>query len=528
MRQYDFLVIGSGIAGLSFALDAAEKGRVAVVTKKERGESNTNYAQGGIACVLSDEDSFEEHYRDTIEAGAGLCHGEIVDLVVKNGPAAIKSLIGRGVHFSKSDDSAYDLGREGGHSKRRILHAKDATGREVERALLECAKANPNISFFDNHYGVDLLVNHPFEGTPVCFGAYVLHEDGVIEPFTAKATLLATGGAGKVYLYTSNPDIASGDGVAMAYRAGADVGNMEFMQFHPTCLYHPYAKNFLISEAVRGEGGILRLPNGNTFMERYHEMGCLAPRDVVARAIDAEIKKGGFDYALLDITHRDAAFIKERFPGIYEKCLEFDIDITKEPIPVVPAAHYMCGGILTYSMGHTSLKGLFAVGECACTGLHGANRLASNSLLEAVVYSARASEAAIKRALSLEDKELPSPDPWDASDTTDSDEEVVITQNWDEIRRFMWNYVGIVRSDKRLERAKKRINLLMEEIEEYYYNFTVTPSLVELRNLALVALLIIRCAQSRKESRGLHYNIDHPERDDARFRHDTVIRKGLV
>ncbi|PLX42973.1 MAG: L-aspartate oxidase [Deltaproteobacteria bacterium] len=528
MRQYDFLVIGSGIAGLSFALDAAEKGRVAVVTKKERGESNTNYAQGGIACVLSDEDSFEEHYRDTLEAGAGLCHGEIVDLVVKNGPAAIKSLIERGVHFSKSDDSAYDLGREGGHSKRRILHAKDATGREVERALLECAKANPNIAFFDNHYGVDLLVHHPFEGSPACFGAYVLHEDGVIEPFTAKATLLATGGAGKVYLYTSNPDIASGDGVAMAYRAGADVGNMEFMQFHPTCLYHPYAKNFLISEAVRGEGGVLRLPNGKTFMESYHEMGCLAPRDVVARAIDAEIKKGGFDSALLDITHRDADFIKERFPGIYSKCLEFDIDITKEPIPVVPAAHYMCGGILTDAVGHTSLKGLFAVGECACTGLHGANRLASNSLLEAVVYSARASEAAIAMALSLEDAALPSPDPWDASDTTDSDEEVVITQNWDEIRRFMWNYVGIVRSDKRLERARKRINLLMEEIEEYYYNFTVTPSLVELRNLALVALLIIRCAQSRKESRGLHYNIDHPERDDARFRHDTVIRKGVL
>ncbi|TAL15724.1 L-aspartate oxidase [bacterium] len=530
MKSFDFIVIGSGIAGLSFALEAAEHGTVAIITKKDRVESSTNYAQGGIAAVFNEEDSFESHVSDTLNAGDGLCHEEVVRFVVEHGPAAIERLLKWGVNFSRSElnPAEFDLGREGGHTRRRILHAKDSTGKEVERALIDSAKHSPNIHFFDNHYAVDLLVRRPPEGEPFCFGAYILHTGGEIEPFTARATVLATGGAGKVYLYTSNPDIATGDGVAMAYRAGAEVGNMEFMQFHPTCLYHPYAKNFLISEAVRGEGGILKLADGSTFMERYHKMASLAPRDIVARAIDAEIKRTGSDCAFLDITFLDPGFIRQRFPAIYAKCLEFDIDITKDPIPVVPAAHYLCGGIMTGLTGKTTLDGLYAIGEVACTGLHGANRLASNSLLEAVVFSKTAVEDAIARVKSNGGMRIPAPDPWDYSGTSDSDEEVVITQNWDEIRRFMWNYVGIVRSDKRLERAKKRIDLLMEEIDDYYKHFRVTGNLIELRNLALVARLMIHCARERKESRGLHFNIDHPEKDNAAWLRDTVTRKRMT
>ncbi len=524
--KFDFLVLGSGMAGLSFALEAASKGTVAVVTKKNRIESATNYAQGGIASVLGDDDSFDEHIKDTLTAGAGLCRENVVRFVVEHGPESIAKLVEWGANFTwESDGKGFDLGREGGHRHRRIVHAKDFTGREVERAMVEAARRSPNITFFEDHYAVDLLVKSVAAGVQ-CLGAYVLGKNGKIEPFSAPVTCMATGGAGKVYLYTSNPDIASGDGLAMAFRAGARLANLEFMQFHPTCLYHPYAKSFLISEAVRGEGAVLKLPGDGEFMENYHELGCLAPRDIVARAIDSEMKRLGVDSVLLDITSRTPEFIRERFPGIYEKCLEFGIDMTKEPIPVVPAAHYMCGGVRTDLNGRTSVDGLYAVGEVACTGLHGANRLASNSLLEAVVMSQAASHDAVGRldelAASVEGF---SPDRWDETGVVDSDEEVVITQNWDEIRRFMWNYVGIVRSDKRLERARKRIKLLNEEIGEFYNNFKVTPPLVELRNLALVAELIISCATARKESRGLHYNIDHPERNDGMWMRDTIVRK---
>lgn len=527
MPTFDFLVLGSGIAGLSFALEVAREGTVAVVTKKDRSESSTNYAQGGIASVLAPDDSFEAHVRDTLEAGAGLCHADVVDLVVRQGPAAIERLVRWGVQFSPGAQPgvAFDLGREGGHTRRRIVHATDMTGREVERALLQRAKESPNIAFFEDHCAVDLLLRRGRGKAADCFGAYVLTPGGAVEPFAARFTCLATGGAGKVYLYTSNPDIASGDGVAMAYRAGAEVANLEFMQFHPTCLYHPVAKNFLISEAVRGEGGLLRLRSGETFMERYHAMGCLAPRDVVARAIDAEMKRRGDEFVLLDITHRPPSYVRERFPGIYEKCLRFGLDITTEPMPVVPAAHYLCGGVVVDQSARSSIPNLYAVGEVACTGLHGANRLASNSLLEALVYAEAAARSCLKAHQSRR-AELPPPDPWDTSGTTDSEEEVVVTQNWDEIRRFMWNYVGIVRSNKRLRRARRRMDLLLDEINEYYRHFHVTAPLVELRNLALVADLMIRCAMTRTESRGLHCNVDYPSADDTHWRRDTVLRKG--
>jgi L-aspartate oxidase len=523
MESFEVLVLGSGIAGLSFALQVADRGPVAVVTKKERGESNTNLAQGGIAAVLDPADSFESHVQDTLTAGAGLCHPDVVERVVREAPGEIARLARWGVCFTPSAAPGipYDLGREGGHSRRRIVHARDMTGREVEQALLRRAKEHPHIRFFENHYAVDLLVRPGPGGGPRCFGAYVLGPAGAVEPFPARVTGLATGGAGKVYLYTSNPDIASGDGVAMAFRAGARVANLEFMQFHPTCLYHPYAKNFLISEAVRGEGGVLRLANGEAFMERYHPQGCLAPRDIVARAIDAEMKRRGDECVFLDITHRPAAFVRERFPGIYARCLELGIDITAQPIPVVPAAHYLCGGVVVDDRARTSIPGLYAVGEVACTGLHGANRLASNSLLEALVFATAAAEAA-GQWLDEAAPPLPAVEPWDDSGTTDSDDEVVVTQNWDEIRRFMWNYVGIVRTDKRLARARRRMDLLLDEIGEYYRNFRVTPNLVELRNLALVADLMIRCAMIRKESRGLHYNLDHPD-TDAAWQRDTVL-----
>lgn len=523
----DFLIIGSGIAGLSLAIKASTLGSVAVVTKKEKSESNTNYAQGGIAAVTDQTDSFDEHIQDTLICGGGLCKKEVVEFIVKEAPPRIKELIDWGVNFTKSetDPGVYDLGREGGHSRRRVLHAKDLTGYEIERALNEKVSHLKNVKIYENHIGIDLIVKK--EGTSQvkrCLGAYVLDiNNNEVHTYRAKYIILCTGGAGKVYLITTNPDIATGDGLAMAYRAGAQIANMEFIQFHPTCLYHPEAKAFLISEAVRGEGGILKLKNGATFMEKYHPMKSLAPRDIVAKAIDTEIKQSGDEYVLLDISHRERNFIINRFPNIYDKCLEFGIDITSDPIPIVPAAHYICGGIAVDHYGRTSIPYLFACGEASCTGLHGANRLASNSLLEAVVYSHR-----IYTEITREYNNTKQSDtfiaPWDPSGTTESDDSVVVTHNWDEVRRCMWNYVGIVRSDKRLERAQRRIDLIQKEIDDYYWNFRVTKDLIELRNITTVAKLIVKSARIRKESRGLHYNIDYPETRNE-FDIDTVIVK---
>jgi L-aspartate oxidase len=533
MKQFDFLVLGSGIAGLSFALKVAPRGRVAIVTKKDRAESNTNYAQGGIAAVTSKEDSFELHVRDTLTAGAGLCKENVVRTIVSEGPAQIQELIELGMRFTERDGPGadgsreLDLGKEGGHSKRRILHAKDMTGREVERALLDAISRQPNITIFENHLAIDLIISHKFglrDGNR-CFGAYVFDRKGNrVWTFTAPVTVLATGGCGKVYLYTTNPDIATGDGVAMAYRAGASVANMEFVQFHPTCLYHPRAKSFLISEAVRGEGGVLKTADGIEFMDAHHPMKSLAPRDVVARAIDSEMKKSGADCVHLDITHKPARFIIERFPNIYQTCLRYGIDITKEPIPVVPAAHYQCGGVVTDLDGGTDIAGLYAVGEAACTGLHGANRLASNSLLEALVCAHRAAKTVLAGPPQKMDAQIPL---WQPGNATNADELVVVSHNWDEIRRLMWDYVGIVRTNKRLARAAKRIANLQEEIQEYYWNFIVTSDLLELRNIATVAELIVHCAQQRPESRGLNYNLDYPNPDPAWAQRDTVLQKSF-
>jgi len=537
-RTTDILIIGSGIAGLSFALKVAPYGSVTIVTKKTSVESSTNYAQGGIAAVLSPEDTFSSHIQDTLTAGDGLCHEDIVKIVVEEGPERIAELVEWGVAFSKRNSGEtieYDLGKEGGHSKRRIIHAKDFTGQEVERALLSQIESSPTIQILENHIAVDLLIQSRISGNPgpsassksdVCWGAYVLDiESGEVHTFVAPITILATGGAGKVYLYTSNPDIATGDGIAMAYRAGASIANAEFIQFHPTCLYHPEAKNFLISEAVRGEGGILKLMDGTPFMEKYHHQKDLAPRDTVARAIDFELKKSGEAYVLLDISHRKADFIKDRFPNLYKKCLEFGYDMTKRPIPVVPAAHYICGGVMVDDYAETDIERLYAVGETACTGLHGANRLASNSLLEALVFSHRAALNVMEH-LKTKSTLVPLPvPPWNPGGAVDSDESVIVTHNWDEIRRLMWNYVGIVVSNKRLARAKRRITLLQEEIREYYWNFTVTKDLIELRNIATVAQLIIQCSLARKESRGLHYTIDYPEKNDKKYLKDTIIKR---
>jgi L-aspartate oxidase len=524
-QNFDFLIIGSGMAGLTFALKTARLGTVAVITKKQKAESNTNYAQGGIAAVMAEDDSFELHVQDTLIAGAGLCKEDVVRTIVSQGPKLVRELIELGVQFSRGEaaDQQFDLGREGGHSKRRILHAGDITGREIERALLAAVASSPNISVFENVVAVDLITSKKLklDGPNRCFGCYALNETTKeVEVFAAQNTLLATGGCGKVYLYTSNPDIASGDGVAMAYRAGASIANMEFIQFHPTCLYDPRAKSFLISEAVRGEGAFLRGADGERFMDRYDSRLELAPRDIVARAIDAEMKKTGADCVWLDISHRDADFIKERFPNIYARCLEFGFDMTREPIPVVPAAHYQCGGVVTNVDGETGIEGLFAAGEVGCTGLHGANRLASNSLLEALVVAHRAAQKVASQLYkSAAPIELPK---WESGSAENLDELVVVTHNWDEIRRCMWDYVGIVRTDKRLLRARHRIENLQSEINQFYWDYKLTPDLVELRNLAVVAQLVIDCALLRQESRGLHYTLDYPAtRPEPR---DTVVR----
>ena len=529
--EADFLVIGGGLAGLTFALQAAPHGSVVVLAKQPLPESNTAYAQGGIASVWSPEDSFRDHTEDTLVAGAGLCHRDIVETVVREGPERIRELIAHGINFSlrPGTEDEYDLGREGGHSHRRILHASDATGREIMRALVEAVRRTSNITVLESCVAIDLLVDaklDPTIGAPSCWGVYALDRlTSQIKTLRARATLLATGGAGKVYLYTSNPDIATGDGIAMAYRAGVPIANMEFIQFHPTCLYHPAAKSFLISEALRGEGARLRRPDGVEFMRRYHPQAELAPRDVVARAIDNEMKVHGFEHVYLDISHKGADFVRERFPTIHARCLEYGIDITRDPIPVVPAAHYCCGGVMTDEHGATTVRRLYAAGEVTMTGLHGANRLASNSLLEAAVFGHRAARHAVA-LLQADRVQPPTCPPWNPGAAVDSDESVVVTQNWDEIRRMMWNYVGIVRSNRRLARALKRISLLQDEIRQYYWDFKVTADLIELRNIALVAELIVISAITRKESRGLHYTIDYPERDDAGWVRDTILSRA--
>jgi L-aspartate oxidase len=524
----DILVIGGGAAGLTLALKMADHAKITVLSKSSLKQGSTYYAQGGIAAVLDREDREVAHVEDTLKAGAGLCHRDVVEYTVGRAHECIEWLVEQGVTFSQDTGSIntnilgnYHLTKEGGHSHRRVIHAADATGKAVFETLANKALSHPNIHFATNCVAVDLLTSTKL-GRPGsdCFGAYVLHEDtGKIQTISARFTVLATGGASKVYLYTSNPDGACGDGVAMAWRAGCRVANMEFNQFHPTCLYHPQDRTFLISEALRGEGALLKLPDGTRFMPNYHDMAELAPRDIVARAIDAEMKKTGCDCVFLDITHQSLDFIKEHFPTIYARCLSLGIDISRQPIPVVPAAHYSCGGVVVDKHGQTDISNLYAIGETSCTGLHGANRMASNSLLECFVFAFSASEH-IKSKLktTLRATELPL---WDESQVTDSDEDVVVAHNWDEIRRFMWDYVGIVRTTKRLHRAQHRIQLLQSEIHEYYSNYRISTPLLELRNLALVAELIINSALARKESRGLHYCLDFPQQDVGL--HDTIL-----
>ena len=526
--QYDVLIIGSGASGLSLALQLAEYAGIAVLSKAALKEGATYYAQGGVSAVLDTQDSIESHVQDTLAVGAGLCHPDIVQRVVENGKESIQWLIDIGVNFTKAPgegETKYHLHQEGGHSHRRIIHAADSTGRAIESTLEDRVRAHPGIDLFEFHTAVDLIDGRRAGlADRRCIGAYVYNQKtGRIHVFRARSVVLASGGAGKVYLYTSNPDIATGDGIAMAWRAGCRIANMEFIQFHPTCLYHPEAKSFLISEALRGEGARLLRPDGTRFMGRYDEREELAPRDIVARAIDHEMKRLGTDCMYLDISFRDKDFIIEHFPTIYARCLQLGIDITKEPIPVVPAAHYTCGGVVIDEHGRTDIPGLYAIGEVSCSGLHGANRMASNSLLECVVF-AHAAYKDIRRQLDTLTVP-PVPPDWDESQVTDSDEEVVVSHNWDEIRRFMWDYVGIVRTTKRLQRAQRRIQLLQAEIQEYYGNFRLTNDLIELRNIAVVAALIIESALRRKESRGLHYSLDYPVADLSRPAVDTVLQR---
>jgi L-aspartate oxidase len=534
----EVLILGTGVAGLSTALKFARKNfHVTVISKADLAEGATRYAQGGIASVWSEKDSYEEHKKDTLAAGAGLCHEEIVDLCVREGPERVRELIELGVEFTRARetppgaDPEFSLHREGGHGQRRILHAADLTGWAIEKALIAQLERARNVRVLEHHIAIDLITEGKLFGRwrkpGRCLGAYVLDtRSGQVLTLPARVTVLATGGAGKVYLYTSNPDTATGDGIAMAHRAGADVANLEFMQFHPTCLYHPSARTFLITEALRGEGAVLRNLAEEPFMERYHADGALAPRDVVARAIDMELKRTGGKHVWLDGTHLSDADWRAKFPNVRETCLRFGIDPSRQPIPVVPAAHYTCGGVRTDRDAQTSIAGLYAVGEVACTGLHGANRLASNSLLEAVVFAHRAVEHAVPRLLSgAEAAALPAgglPE-WDTGQAVEIEEQIDIAANWLEIRHLMWNYVGIVRSDRRLERAARRLELLRAEVNAYYWDFLLTKDLVELRNLLTVAELTVRSAQLRKESRGLHFTVDHPGRDDDAFARDTIL-----
>jgi len=534
----DFLVIGSGIGGLSFALKASQMGEVVIVTKKEDSESNTNYAQGGIASVLAPNDSFDLHVEDTLRAGAGLCDPQVVRKVVEAGPGCIQELAQIGVQFTtkRQKEDQFDLGLEGGHSRNRVVHAADLTGKEVENALLAAVKARKNVRILEDHLAVDLISQHHLEnyvrksGEQIeCWGAHVLDKaQNRVITCLSKITLLASGGAGRVYVHTTNPSIATGDGLAMAYRAGAQVANLEFIQFHPTALYHPQADSFLISEAVRGEGGVLRLQSGEAFMENYDPRKELAPRDVVARAIDHELKKRGDSCVFLDVTHLDQKFIKLRFPNIYGKCLSLGLDITRNWIPVVPAAHYICGGVVTDIQGKTGIENLYACGEVACTGMHGANRLASNSLLEAVAFAHFAATSAKERLSSMKSFSFPPIPSWSEAGVFDQQEWIIISHNRDWIQKFMWDYVGIVRSNRRLEQAKRRIDILLDEILEFYKVNPITYDVVELRNISIAAKLIVECALQRKESRGLHYNVDYPEKDDAHWLKNTVLQSEEV
>ncbi len=529
-HRFDFLVLGSGIAGLSYALKVARLGTVGIITKKERAESNTNYAQGGVAAVMSQLDSFDLHIQDTLSTGGGLSHRDAVEILVRDAPEHMRELIALGVEFTRKNSGELDLGREGGHSMNRIVHAHDLTGREIERALVAQIASHPHIRVFENHIGIELLTEHHSTERLVidkkdihCWGAYALDEkSNLVDTFLAKVTLLATGGCGHVYLHTTNPPIATGDGIAMAYRAGAKIANMEFIQFHPTTLYNSGSPSFLISEAVRGHGGILKTKDGNEFMQKYDERKSLAPRDVVAQAIDNELKRRGEDYVLLDVRHLDSRDVMTHFPHISKTCFEkYKLDITKEPIPVVPAAHYSCGGVVTDTFGRTMIHGLYASGEVSMTGVHGANRLASNSLLEGLVFSNRAADDA-ERFLKSYSSSTPQMKDWDDSGTFNSEEWVLISHNRKEIQQIMWDYVGIVRSNLRLERALRRLELINNETEAFYKKTKVSEGLIELRNLAQVAMLIVQCAMKRRESRGLHQTTDYRERNDKEFLADTI------